>query len=137
MFLTFPVFSELEVKVITLNDITKIKKLKGHRKGVRRATWHPSGTILARSYYSISWKFSHISSQTTCGSDGHIIVWDVTLDEEPRLLEIIEGVIPSVDPEYVMKSKLLLIVHSIALLALRTTLMIALQCGTPLESISL
>jgi WD40 repeat protein len=47
--------SELEIKVIDLKDPTNIKKLEGHRKGVRKATWHPSGTILVR--FLIVWNY--------------------------------------------------------------------------------
>ncbi|KAF8588697.1 hypothetical protein K439DRAFT_1651834 [Ramaria rubella] len=73
---------ELEVKIVDLKDTTNITKLEGHRKGVRRATWHPSGTLL-----------------TTCGSDGDIIIWDVSLGGEPKRIETITGVIPAVESE--------------------------------------
>ncbi|KAF8520383.1 hypothetical protein BU17DRAFT_88972 [Hysterangium stoloniferum] len=73
---------ELEIKVIDLKDPTNIQKLVGHRKGVRKVTWHPSGTIL-----------------TSCGSDGDIIVWGVSTVEDPKRLETITGIIPAVDSE--------------------------------------
>lgn len=38
--------SEPIVKIINLEDTTDIKALNGHSRGVRRATWHPSGSIL-------------------------------------------------------------------------------------------
>lgn len=99
-------FSELEVKIIALNEITNIKKLEGHRRGVRRATWHPSGTILVRvTYCPISHIFIPTTLQTTCGSDGDIIVWDVSLGEEPKRLETIEGIISSVGSEYVLQKE--------------------------------
>lgn len=61
-----------------VEDNTKIVILNGHTRGVRQATWHPSGSIL-----------------TTSGSDGKIIVWDVS-EDQPKQEKIIEGVIPAV-----------------------------------------
>ncbi|KAH8083763.1 hypothetical protein BXZ70DRAFT_1073548 [Cristinia sonorae] len=73
---------EMEVKVISLEDTTDMKVLSGHRKAVRRVTWHPSGSLM-----------------TTCGADGRIIVWNMSGDE-PKEEKVIEGVIPEVsDPE--------------------------------------
>ncbi|PIL34239.1 hypothetical protein GSI_03950 [Ganoderma sinense ZZ0214-1] len=69
---------EPHVKLIDLDDITKISVLKGHTKAVRKATWHPSGSIL-----------------TTCGADGKIIAWDVS-GSEPKEEKVIDGVIPAV-----------------------------------------
>lgn len=43
--------SDKAVKVIDLQDTKKIVLLEGHSKGVRRATWHPSGTLLVRLYH--------------------------------------------------------------------------------------
>ncbi|THH30799.1 hypothetical protein EUX98_g3387 [Antrodiella citrinella] len=70
--------SEIEVKVISLEDTTDMKVLQGHEKAVRRVTWHPSGSLL-----------------TTCGADGKIIIWDLTGDE-PKEEKVIEGLIPEV-----------------------------------------
>ncbi|KAI0342000.1 hypothetical protein BDW22DRAFT_1331357 [Trametopsis cervina] len=70
------------IKVIDLADTTKMMVLKGHSKAVRRVSWHPSGTLL-----------------TSCGADGKIIVWDVS-GEEPKEVEVIQGVLPAVsDPD--------------------------------------
>lgn len=92
--------SELEVKIINLRDITNIQKLEGHRKGVRRATWHPSGVFLVRDLsFRFLIYFTMTFTQTTCGSDGDIIVWDVSPGEEPKKIETISGIIPAVDPE--------------------------------------
>ncbi|KAI0371170.1 hypothetical protein BV20DRAFT_965857 [Pilatotrama ljubarskyi] len=66
------------VKVIHLGDITNMATLEGHTKAVRRATWHPSGSLL-----------------TTCGADGKIIVWDVS-GSEPKQEKVIDGVLPAV-----------------------------------------
>lgn len=59
-------------------DNTKIVTLNGHTRGVRKATWHPSGSLL-----------------TTSGSDGKIIVWDVS-EDQPKQEKMIEGVIPAI-----------------------------------------
>lgn len=40
--------SDKAVKVIDLQDTKKIVLLEGHERGVRRAIWHPSGTLLVR-----------------------------------------------------------------------------------------
>ena len=40
--------SETAIKVIDLEDTTKMMILKGHSKAVRRVSWHPSGTLLVR-----------------------------------------------------------------------------------------
>ncbi|KAI0665347.1 hypothetical protein C8Q78DRAFT_1118280 [Trametes maxima] len=66
------------VKVIDLEDITRMVTLQGHSKAVRKATWHPSGALL-----------------TTCGADGKIIVWEVS-EDEPKQEKVIEGLLPVV-----------------------------------------
>jgi WD40 repeat protein len=43
-----PCNSDKPVKVIDLQDTKKIVLLEGHSRGVRRAAWHPSGTLLVR-----------------------------------------------------------------------------------------
>ncbi|KAJ6593880.1 hypothetical protein B0H19DRAFT_1092452 [Mycena capillaripes] len=68
---------EREVRLIDMDDPVNVKIFKGHRAGVRKATWHPTAALL-----------------TTCGSDGDIIVWDVSKDE-PQV-EAISNVIPTV-----------------------------------------
>ncbi|PVF93312.1 hypothetical protein CPB86DRAFT_768026 [Serendipita vermifera] len=72
---------DLEVKIISINDITKVRTLTGHKNGVRKATWHPSSSYLS-----------------TSGQDGRIIVWDLTNDT-PVIAKTIEGMIPYSDPE--------------------------------------
>ena len=39
-------FSEISVKLINLEDTTQIQLLDGHKRSIRSATWHPSGTLL-------------------------------------------------------------------------------------------
>ncbi|KAJ6586903.1 hypothetical protein DFH09DRAFT_910436 [Mycena vulgaris] len=67
---------EFDVRLIEMDDTAKVGLLRGHRAGVRKVTWHPTAQLL-----------------TTCGSDGQIIVWDVSkyLQEAS-----IEGIIPTV-----------------------------------------
>ncbi|KAH7923714.1 WD40 repeat-like protein [Leucogyrophana mollusca] len=69
---------ELSVKLIDLEEVTKVTTLSAHKRGVRKVTWHPSGSLL-----------------TTSGSDGSIIVWDVS-EDEAKVEKTIEGVIPAV-----------------------------------------
>ncbi|KAF9237545.1 hypothetical protein BU15DRAFT_75916 [Melanogaster broomeanus] len=69
---------ETTVKIVDLNEITNVTVLTGHKKCVRKVTWHPSGTLL-----------------TASGADGIITVWDIS-ESEPRVEKLIEGVIPAV-----------------------------------------
>ncbi|KAH9942276.1 uncharacterized protein BXZ73DRAFT_87916 [Epithele typhae] len=69
---------EPNIKLVDLDDITKVVILEGHTKAVRRATWHPSGALL-----------------TTTGADGKIIVWDVS-GNDAKEEKVIEGLAPSV-----------------------------------------
>lgn len=72
---------DLDVKIIDLDDITKVQTLTGHKNGVRKATWHPSSSFL-----------------TTCGQDGRILVWD-TSGDNAILVKTIDGLVPYADPE--------------------------------------
>ncbi|EIN11865.1 hypothetical protein PUNSTDRAFT_63079 [Punctularia strigosozonata HHB-11173 SS5] len=72
------------VKLIDLDNTSSICLLSGHSRGVRRSTWHPSGSILA-----------------TSGSDGLLILWDtssskVSPNAPPSILHKIDGIIPKV-----------------------------------------
>ncbi|KAF5376224.1 hypothetical protein D9615_008542 [Tricholomella constricta] len=67
-----------DVKVVHLEDITIVSQLKGHVGSVRRATWHPSSSLL-----------------TTSGSDGKIIIWKMST-LQPEIETIIEGIIPAI-----------------------------------------
>ncbi|KAF8893373.1 hypothetical protein BD779DRAFT_1436150 [Infundibulicybe gibba] len=70
---------DLVVKVVDMEDVANIYQLRGHERGVRKATWHPSAPLL-----------------TTSGSDGKIIVWDMS-NREPTIEATIDGVIPAVN----------------------------------------
>ncbi|KAG8994102.1 hypothetical protein FRB90_000530 [Tulasnella sp. 427] len=69
---------QLEAKVVDMHDTLKISLLVGHTRGLRAATWHPSGSFL-----------------TTSGQEGKIIVWDCTDGGSPKLLHEIDGLIPA------------------------------------------
>ncbi|CAA7260577.1 unnamed protein product [Cyclocybe aegerita] len=69
---------ELFVKVVDMEDPGKSSRLEGYTSGVRSATWHPSGTLLA-----------------TCTCDGKILIWKMT-SEQPTIEKTIEGIIPAV-----------------------------------------
>ncbi|KAJ7096343.1 hypothetical protein C8R44DRAFT_812788 [Mycena epipterygia] len=77
---TVAVASDEHVRLIDMDDPVKIKLLEGHRGGVRKVTWHPTAPLL-----------------TTCGSDGQIIVWDVS-QNEPSQKAAIQGIIATVKP---------------------------------------
>ncbi|KAJ8597474.1 WD40 repeat-like protein [Rhizopogon salebrosus TDB-379] len=74
---------ELSVKIIDLDEITNVVVLQGgHKKRIRKTTWHPLGSIL-----------------TTSSSDGTIVAWNIS-DGEAKVEDVIDGVIPEVaDPE--------------------------------------
>lgn len=46
---TSTTYSETAIKIIDLEDTTKMMLLKGHSKAVRRVSWHPSGALLVSS----------------------------------------------------------------------------------------
>ncbi|KAG1751494.1 WD40 repeat-like protein [Suillus paluster] len=70
---------ELSVKIIDLDEITNVTVLEGgHKKLIRKTTWHPSGSIL-----------------TTSSSDGTIVAWNIS-DTEAKVENVIDGIIPAV-----------------------------------------
>lgn len=42
------IYSEHDIRLIDMDDIAKVKMLKGHRSGIRKATWHPTAALLVR-----------------------------------------------------------------------------------------
>lgn len=106
------------MKLVDIEDNLKIIILNGHTRGVRKATWHPSGSLL-----------------TTSGSDGRIIVWDVS-EDQAKQEKTIDGVIPPVpDNEY----DCLLLSFSLLIRAadLQNLCTMPRHFGTPLDSIFL
>ncbi|KAJ7045494.1 hypothetical protein C8F04DRAFT_1064981 [Mycena alexandri] len=72
------------IRVVDMEDTGNIKMLektedRGHRGGVRKASWHPTEPLL-----------------TTCGYDGQLIAWDISQDKP--LLEAMQGAIPTIKP---------------------------------------
>jgi WD40 repeat protein len=52
---------ESSVRIFELEDKNKVRLLEGHTKGVRRVTWHPSGSLLVRPVhriFAVSHKFT-------------------------------------------------------------------------------
>ncbi|KAK4049727.1 DNA polymerase alpha accessory factor Mcl1 [Microbotryomycetes sp. JL201] len=72
---------ELIVKVIDVNDSTKVQLLTGHKQGVRQVTWSPDGALI-----------------TTATSDGAIRVWDMN-SSEPTCIQVLEDLIAAAKPE--------------------------------------
>ncbi|KAJ7647353.1 hypothetical protein FB45DRAFT_1100523 [Roridomyces roridus] len=70
---------EQEIRLVELDDITKITLLKhdGHRSGVRTVSWHPTAPLL-----------------TSCGRDGQIIVWNVSKDEPTKEADV-QSILPT------------------------------------------
>ncbi|KAF9076280.1 hypothetical protein BDP27DRAFT_1389689 [Rhodocollybia butyracea] len=65
-------------KVIDMEDTLKVTFLDGHKHNVRKASWHPKSPILS-----------------TCGSEGKIIIWDLS-EEEASIVHTLDGIIPSI-----------------------------------------
>ena len=40
--------SETTIKIVELKEVTNVQVLTGHKKCLRKLTWHPSGTLLVR-----------------------------------------------------------------------------------------
>ncbi|KAG8966448.1 hypothetical protein FRC03_011986 [Tulasnella sp. 419] len=72
---------ELTVKVVDMEDTLVCSVLQGHKRGLRAASWHPTGKQLI-----------------TSGQDGKIIVWDMS-EPDPAILQEIDGLLPVIsDP---------------------------------------
>ncbi|KAF8557609.1 WD40 repeat-like protein [Imleria badia] len=69
---------ETTVKIVELKEVTNVQVLSGHKKCLRKLTWHPSGTLL-----------------TASGADGTITAWNVS-EHEPKVEKLIDGIIPAV-----------------------------------------
>ncbi|TFL07400.1 WD40-repeat-containing domain protein [Pterulicium gracile] len=65
------------VKIVNLDDTMEASLLIGHSHGVRRATWHPTKPIL-----------------TTSGSDGVLIAWDLSVENQSSIIHKLESVLP-------------------------------------------
>ncbi|WWC86877.1 uncharacterized protein L201_001756 [Kwoniella dendrophila CBS 6074] len=72
---------DLLVKIVNVNDTTKVSLLSDNNKSVRSATWDPSGKYL-----------------TTASCDGKLKVYDTT-GSAPICLKIMEGVIGTSESE--------------------------------------
>ncbi|KAM0787097.1 hypothetical protein ACM66B_006353 [Microbotryomycetes sp. NB124-2] len=72
---------ELIVKVIDVNDSTKVQLLTGHKQPVRQVTWSPDGAFI-----------------TTATSDGAIRVWDMN-SSEPTCIQVLEDLITAAEAD--------------------------------------
>ncbi|BCR83878.1 uncharacterized protein ACHE_11280S [Aspergillus chevalieri] len=72
---------ELTVKIVNIEDMTKVKYLREQGKGVKHVTFDPSGRYIA----------------VSC-TDGILYIYS-TASEEPELLRKLDGVIRRLEPE--------------------------------------
>lgn len=73
--------SELTVKIVNVHDMTRVRYLRDQSKAVKHVTFDPSGNFIA----------------VSC-SDGIINIYS-TIDEEPKLVKKIDGIIRRLDTE--------------------------------------
>lgn len=80
--------SELVVKVVNVEDMTRVLYLRDQPKPVKHVSFDPSGTLLA----------------VSC-TDGVVYVYSMTSDQ-PELVKKVEGLIRTLEPEDQASSKL-------------------------------
>lgn len=91
------VSDELVASVIDVNDTLKIKILSGHKKGLLSASWSADSILLVSFSVPPAWIELNRAAQVTTSSDGQIRVWDLS-EKEPNCIQIIDGLLPTVDP---------------------------------------
>jgi chromosome transmission fidelity protein 4 len=74
--------SELVVKVVNTEDMTRVIYLREQPKAVKHLSWHPSGSHLA----------------VSC-SDGIIYIYSLASEDEPQLVKKVDGIIRSLETE--------------------------------------
>ncbi|GAA6064056.1 hypothetical protein JCM10212_006792 [Sporobolomyces blumeae] len=70
------------VKVVDVEDPTKVQLLTGHKQPVREASWSPSGSMI-----------------TTSSTDGQVRVWKLDGGTEATCLQVLDGLVKADDPE--------------------------------------
>lgn len=73
--------SELTVKIVNIHDMTRVRYLREQSKAVKHVTFDPSGNFIA----------------VSC-SDGIVNIYSV-IDEEPKLVQKVDGVIRRLETE--------------------------------------
>ena len=81
--------SELAVKVVNTQDMTRVLYLRGQSKPVKHLSFHPNGSYLAAS----------------C-SDGLIYVYSLST-EEPQLVKKVDGLIRSLETDNEASSRVI------------------------------
>ncbi|KAI9017336.1 WD40-repeat-containing domain protein [Gaertneriomyces semiglobifer] len=72
---------ELDIKLVDIDEITNIKTLKGHTRGLKSLAFDPVGDFLV-----------------STGSDGDVNIWDLRQDQ-PKIARVLRGIIPISDIE--------------------------------------
>ncbi|PYI19809.1 chromosome segregation protein [Aspergillus japonicus CBS 114.51] len=79
---------ELTVKIVNIEDMTKVKYLREQSKGVKHVTFDPSGRYV-----------------TVSCTDGVLYIYS-TLSDEPELVQKLDGVIRRLEPEVEATSRI-------------------------------
>ncbi|OJK03284.1 hypothetical protein ASPACDRAFT_114232 [Aspergillus aculeatus ATCC 16872] len=79
---------ELTVKIVNIEDMTKVKYLREQSKGVKHVTFDPSGRYV-----------------TVSCTDGFLYIYS-TLSDEPELVQKLDGVIRRLEPEVEATSRI-------------------------------
>ncbi len=80
-------FSELVVKLVDVNDMTRVRYLREQSKPVKHLSFHPTGLYLA----------------VSC-ADGVLYVYSLS-KEEPELVKKVDGLIRSLETDAAASSK--------------------------------
>jgi chromosome transmission fidelity protein 4 len=81
------------VKIIDLNETTRVWVLDGYKECVKKLSWDPSGSLLVRGD-RFAQHLVLTLVQATSTADGKVVIWDMT-KEDPSQVTTIEGVIPA------------------------------------------
>jgi chromosome transmission fidelity protein 4 len=91
-------YSDLLVKIVDLNDRTKVQSLSDNPKSVRSAAWDPSGQYLVSCLEKPVRESMQLTRQVTAGCDGKVKIYDMT-GTAPLHLKIMDGIISPSESE--------------------------------------